>query len=121
MRRNWTHGVLSSLRKSNLYATNNLRFPTIPAHRCVGRNDHIILKYQITQERDTNMNLNTYALTRRKLFYYGYGMGEFGFTFFLMFIAYHLMYFMTDVLNMPAGIAAVTYTTIQWFEGITMV
>lgn len=67
------------------------------------------------------MNLNTYALTRRKLFYYGYGMGEFGFTFFLMFIAYHLMYFMTDVLNMPAGIAAVTYTTIQWFEGITMV
>lgn len=67
------------------------------------------------------MNLNTNALTRRKLFYYGYGMGEFGFTFFLMFIAYHLMYFMTDVLNMPAGIAAVTYTTIQWFEGITMV
>ena len=54
------------------------------------------------------MNLNTNALTRRKLFYYGYGMGEFGFTFFLMFIAYHLMYFMTDVLNMPAGIAAVT-------------
>ena len=24
-------------------------------------------------------------------------MGEFGFTFFLMFIAYHLMYYMTDV------------------------
>lgn len=67
------------------------------------------------------MNLNTHAQMRRKLFYYGYGMGEFGFTFFLMFIAYHLMYFMTDVLNMPAGIAAVTYTTIQWFEGITMV
>ena len=67
------------------------------------------------------MNRNTTTFTRRKLFYYGYGMGEFGFTFFLMFIAYHLMYFMTDVLAMPAGIAAVTYTTIQWFEGITMV
>lgn len=57
---------------------------------------------------------------KRKLFYYGYGMGEFGFTFFLFFIAYHLMYFMTDVLKMPTAVAAVTYTTIQWFEGFTM-
>lgn len=56
----------------------------------------------------------------RRLFYYSYGMGEFGFTFFLFFIAYHLMFFMTDVLCMPTGIAAVTYTTIQWFEGFTM-
>jgi len=49
-----------------------------------------------------------------------YGMGEFGFTFFLMFIAYHLMFFMTDVLQMPVAIAAVVYAMVQWFEGITM-
>ena len=66
------------------------------------------------------MGSETKLLSRRRLFYYGYGMGEFGFTFFLMFIAYHLMYYMTDVLMMPTDIAAVTYTTIQWFEGITI-
>lgn len=53
-------------------------------------------------------------------FLYGYSLGEFGFTFFLMFIAYHLMYYMTNVLNMPMGLAAVIYTALQWFEGITM-
>lgn len=62
----------------------------------------------------------TKLFSRRRLFYYGYGVGEFGFTFFLMFIAYHLMYYMTDVLMMPTDVAAVTYTTIQWFEGITI-
>lgn len=66
------------------------------------------------------MNSATKLFSSRRLFYYGYGMGEFGFTFFLMFIAYHLMYYMTDVLMMPTDIAAVTYTTIQWFEGITI-
>ena len=66
------------------------------------------------------MSSDTKLSFRRRLFYYGYGMGEFGFTFFLMFIAYHLMYFMTDVLKMPTDVAAITYTTIQWFEGITM-
>jgi len=66
------------------------------------------------------MGSETKLISRRRLFYYGYGMGEFGFTFFLMFIAYHLMYYMTDVLMMPTDIAAVTYTTIQWFEGITI-
>lgn len=66
------------------------------------------------------MSSNTKLLSSRRLFYYGYGMGEFGFTFFLMFIAYHLMYYMTDVLMIPTDVAAVTYTTIQWFEGITI-
>ena len=66
------------------------------------------------------MRAKTELSSEKRLFYYGYGMGEFGFTFFLMFIAYHLMYYMTDVLQMPVGIAAVTYTTIQWFEGITI-
>ena len=66
------------------------------------------------------MSTVTKLLSRRRLFYYGYGMGEFGFTFFLMFIAYHLMYYMTDVLMMPTNIAAITYTTVQWFEGITI-
>ena len=51
--------------------------------------------------------------------YYGYGLGEFGFTFFLMFIAYHLLYFLTDVLQWPAAPAAVVYTVIQWFESST--
>ncbi len=51
--------------------------------------------------------------------YYGYGLGEFGFTFFLVFIAYHLLFFITDVLKWPATIAAVVYTVIQWFESST--
>ena len=34
-------------------------------------------------------------------------------------VADEYMYYMTDVLMMPTDIAAVTYTTIQWFEGIT--
>lgn len=54
-------------------------------------------------------------------FMYGYGLGEFGFTFFLFFIAYHLMYFMTDILCMPGTVAALVYTVIQWFEAVTMV
>lgn len=52
---------------------------------------------------------------------YGYAMGEFGFTFFLFLVAYYLMVFMTDVLEIPMGIAAVIYTAIQWLESITMV
>lgn len=52
---------------------------------------------------------------------YGYGMGEFGFTFFLMFIAYYLMYYMTDVLCLPSDMAATVYTLLQWFECITVV
>ena len=51
--------------------------------------------------------------------YYGYGLGEFGFTFFLVFIAYHLLYFITDVLQWPAVAAATVYTVIQWFESST--
>ena len=51
--------------------------------------------------------------------YYGYGLGEFGFTFFLVFIAYHLLFFITDVLKWPAVAAATVYTVIQWFESST--
>lgn len=53
-------------------------------------------------------------------FIYSYAMGEFGFTFFLFFIAYYLMLFMTDVLQLPMGLAAIIYTALQWVEGFTM-
>ena len=36
------------------------------------------------------------------LFRYRYASGELGFTFFLIFIAYYLMFFMTDVLKIPS-------------------
>lgn len=48
-------------------------------------------------------------------------MGEFGFTFFLFFVAYYLMVYMTDVLRLPTALAATLYTAVQWVEAITMV
>ncbi len=59
--------------------------------------------------------------THSNLFLYGYALGEFGFTFFLFFVSYYLMLFMTDVLQLPTTLAAVLYTTVQWFEAITMI
>ena len=50
---------------------------------------------------------------------YAYGVGEFGFTFFLLFISYYLMFFMTDVLRMESGTVAVVYSALQWMETIT--
>lgn len=51
---------------------------------------------------------------------YAYGLGEFGFNFFLVFISYYLMYFLTDVAMLPAGVAAVLYTLVQWFESLSL-
>ena len=58
--------------------------------------------------------------THRLAFIYGYGLGEFGFTFFLFFVAYYLMVFMTDVMGLPTALAAVIYTGVQWIEIVTM-
>lgn len=51
---------------------------------------------------------------------YGYGVGEFGFNFFLVFIAYHLMFFLTDVAKFPTAIAATIYTLLQWLETFSL-
>lgn len=47
---------------------------------------------------------------------YTYALGDFCFTFFIMFIGYYLMYYLTDVLMFPAAIAATIYTVVQTFE-----
>ena len=59
--------------------------------------------------------------THTVFFIYGYGLGEFGFTFLLFFISYYLMAFMTDVLKLRTGLAAVLYTGVQWVEAVTMI
>ncbi len=59
--------------------------------------------------------------THSVFFIYGYALGEFGFTFFLFFISYYLMVFMTDVLKLPTALAAVLYTGVQWVEAVTMI
>lgn len=52
---------------------------------------------------------------------YTYGLGEFGFNFFLVFISYHLMFFLTDVAKFPTGTAAFLYTLVQWLESISLI
>lgn len=47
---------------------------------------------------------------------YTYALGDFCFTFFIMFIGYYLMYYLTDILMFPATIAATIYTVVQTFE-----
>lgn len=47
---------------------------------------------------------------------YTYALGDFCFTFFIMFIGYYLMYYLTDVLMFPAAAAATIYTLVQTFE-----
>lgn len=34
---------------------------------------------------------------------YTYGLGDFSFTFFILFIGYYLMYYLTDVIVFPAA------------------
>jgi len=51
---------------------------------------------------------------------YTYGLGEFGFNFFLVFISYHLMFFLTDVAKFPTATAAFLYTLVQWLESISL-
>ena len=55
-----------------------------------------------------------------RLFAYGYGLGEFGFTFFNMLVAYYLMYYLDSVLKLPMLTAAAFYSGVQWIEVITM-
>lgn len=52
---------------------------------------------------------------------YTYGLGEFGFNFFLVFISYHLMFFLTDVAKFPTATAAFLYTLVQWLESISLI
>ncbi len=47
---------------------------------------------------------------------YTYALGDFCFTFFIMYIGYYLMYYLTDVLMFPATVAATIYTLVQTFE-----
>jgi len=65
------------------------------------------------------METNNKKLTIGQM--YSYSLGEFGFTFFLMFVGYYLMYYLTNVLYLPSAMAAFLYTLVQWFETITIV
>jgi len=47
---------------------------------------------------------------------YAYALGDFCFTFFIMFIGYYLMYYLTDVIKFPTTAAAAVYTLVQFFE-----
>ena len=47
---------------------------------------------------------------------YTYALGDFCFTFFIMFIGYYLMYYLTDVVRFPTATAAAIYTLVQIFE-----
>lgn len=47
---------------------------------------------------------------------YTYALGDFCFTFFILFIGYYLMYYLTDVLMFSAPVAATIYTLVQTFE-----
>ncbi len=47
---------------------------------------------------------------------YSYALGDFCFTFFIMFVGYYLMFFLTDVVKFPTKLAAAIYTAVQIFE-----
>ena len=49
---------------------------------------------------------------------YAYGLGEFGFNFFNLLVAYYLLIFLTDIQKFPVAQSAVIYSTVQWFEAI---
>lgn len=65
----------------------------------------------MTMKKDTEMQSR---LSNKTV--YTYALGDFSFTFFIMFIGYYLMYYLTDVLLFPAAIAATIYTVVQTFE-----
>ena len=58
------------------------------------------------------------SISRWKI--YTYGLGEFGFNFFLVFLSYHLMYFLTNVLFFPTRTAAIIYAAVQWLEKLSL-
>lgn len=49
---------------------------------------------------------------------YIYSLGDFCFTFFISFIGYYLMFFLTDVIMFESKVAASIYTIVQTFETI---
>ncbi len=51
---------------------------------------------------------------------FGYGIGEFGFTFFLMFLSYYMLYFLTDIARFSSYSAAFIYSICQWSEVVTV-
>lgn len=67
------------------------------------------------------MKVSANKPTHSVLFAYGYALGEFGFTFFLFFVSYYLMVFLTDILRLPMTLAAVLYSGVQWLEAVTMI
>ena len=50
---------------------------------------------------------------------YRYGLGEFGWTFLLSMVSYYLLYYLTDVLMLPVGLAGLLYAAVQWVEAGT--
>lgn len=55
----------------------------------------------------------------RKGIIYGYGLGEFGYSFYLNLISSYLMFYMTDVILLPTSLAGVLYSAVQWVEAAT--
>ncbi len=47
---------------------------------------------------------------------YTYALGDFCFTFFILFVGYYLMFFLTDVIKFPTKLAASIYSLVQVFE-----
>lgn len=56
-------------------------------------------------------------LSRRTI--YGYGLGEFGYSFYLNLISSYLMFYMTDVLLLPTRLTGILYSAVQWVEAAT--
>ena len=56
-------------------------------------------------------------LSRRTV--YGYGLGEFSYSFYLNLISSYLMFYMTDVLLLPTKLTGILYSAVQWVEAAT--
>ncbi len=52
---------------------------------------------------------------------YTYALGDFCFTFFILFVGYYLMFFLTDVIKFPTKLAATIYSLVQVFETAGMI
>ena len=57
----------------------------------------------------------------RPLATYSYGMGEFGFTFFMSLVSYYLLFYMTDIARIPIRLAGTLYALLQWVEAFTAI
>lgn len=51
---------------------------------------------------------------------YGYAMGEFGYNFFITFVAYYLLYFLTNGALFSTAVAATLYTAARWIQWLSM-